>query len=109
MRAEFEFDPKKAEALGYSPEGILATLQRAFQAEGFRCASEWPVIVFEGTGHEDDFSNMWILLTGLANSGWFMQTAAACRWYDLSDNGEEELCEDVLSQAALLMRPREEM
>ena len=106
MRVEFQFDPGKVAAHGYRMEQILATLKRVFEEDGFRCTSETDVITFEGNDLEEDFANMWLSIQDLINSTWFLKCAAACRWYDWSDNGEEEICEDVLQQADLLRRPR---
>ena len=107
MRVEFEFNQPKVAAHGYRMEQILATLKRVFGEDGFRCTSEEGTIMFEGNGREDDFANMWLSIQDLINSTWFLNCAAACRWYDRSDNGEEEIFEDVLLQAHLLMQKLE--
>ncbi len=106
MRVEFEFDSEKVRACGYQPKQILTTLKRVFCEDGLRCTSESEVIIFEGNDHEDDFANMWLGIQDLINSSWFLACASACRWYDLSDNGEEEIFEDVLAQAHHLMRKK---
>lgn len=106
MKVEFEFNASKVRAHGYRMEQILATLKRVFEKDGFRCTSESEVITFEGNDQEEDFANMWLSIRDLINSTWFLKCAAACRWYDWSDNGEEELCEDVLAQADCLLRKR---
>ena len=104
MRVEFQFDPGKVAAHGYRIEQIQATLKRVFEKDGFRCTSEIDVITFEGNDLDGDFADMWLSIQDLINSSWFLKCASACRWYDQSDNGEEEICEDVLAQAHYLQR-----
>lgn len=99
MRVEFEFDNKRISANGYRMEQIPVTLKRVFFEDGFCCTSEDGVIIFKGNDREDNFANMWLSIQDLINSTWFLKFASACRWYDLSDNGEGALFEDVLAQA----------
>ena len=106
MRVEFEFDRNKVEALGYHMEQVEACLKSVFFADSFRCTAEGHVMIFEDNDQKDDFANMWANIMDLINSSWFLKCATACRWYDLSDNGEEELFEDVLAQAHHLIRKK---
>ena len=99
MKVEIAFDSTKVQERGYQMEQILATLKRVFCTDGFRCTSESEVIIFEGNDHEDDFANMWLGIKDLINSSWFLRCVSVCRWSDWSDNGEEQIVEDVLSQA----------
>lgn len=99
MKVEIAFNPNKVRECGYQMEQILATLKRVFCTDGLRCTSEGEGITFEGNYHEDDFANMWLGIKDLINSSWFLRCASVCRWSDWSDNGEEQIVEDVLSQA----------
>ena len=101
MRVEFEFDKRKAESLGLSLERITSIIKERFAASGLRCISEGSVLAFADCGRTEDFSSMWVLIDRLFNSGWYLQCASACRWYDEADENEEP--EDVLSQSELLL------
>ena len=101
MRVEFEFDQSKAQHHGYSKEQIHGVVRAKFQECGLLCATDENILAFEDSGRKDDYSNMWNLIVLLFNSGWFLQCATACRWFEDADDNEPE---DVLAQAWKLVR-----
>ena len=103
MKVEIEFDKGKVEALGYTYERIAATVKRIHAEKNLPCVSDGTVLAFCDNGHKEDYSNMWICISRLINSSWFLKCATALRWFDEND---DEVFEDVLSQAALLIRKR---
>ena len=106
MRVEFEFDEQKVEELGCSTQRVTNTLIRVFKRENLPCISSQGIISFEDTGDDNDFANMWLTIRAIFNSSWFLKCATACRFYDDSEEAENGVYEDVLSQAALLIRKR---
>ena len=106
MRVEFEFDEQKIEELGFSLQDAADTLIAAFEKKGLPCVSDQGTISFEGAGNKNDFSNMWLTMVGFFNADWFLKCATACRFYDDSPAAQRGAYEDVLSQAALLIRKK---
>ena len=103
MKVEYELNNEKIVALGYSPERVAATIKRIHEEKNLICISDGPVLAFSDNGCREDYSNLWICISRLVNSKWFLKCATALRWFD--ENDDEE-CEDVLSQAGLLIRSR---
>lgn len=103
MKVEYEFNKAKVEALGYTMPRIEATMKRIHAEKSLLCLSDGDILVFADNGNKEDYSNLWINITKLINSGWFLQCATALRWFDEND---DEVYEDVLSQAELLIRKR---
>lgn len=52
------------------------------------------ILSSQDRGREDDFANMWNIITSLMKSQWFLECTSSCIYYD--DDGT---IEDVLSQA----------
>ncbi len=101
MRVEFEFDRQKVEDLGHTVDEVYDLVKERFTERGLVCVSENEILAFRDQGGKEDFSAMWVLIVRIINSGWFLQCASACRWYDEFDS--DETPEDVLSQAHLLL------
>lgn len=104
MKVEFEFDQSRIRELGYRPEQVTAKLKQIFQERGLRCVSDRGTIAFADNDSPHDFANVWIGITGLINSNWFLECATACRFFDDSEEAAAGAYEDVLSQAVLLMK-----
>ena len=101
MKVEYEFDNKMVVKLGYTPERIAATVKRIHAKRHLPCIEDGDVLAFSDTGRKEDYSNLWICISRLINSDWFLRCATALRWFD--ENDDEEF-EDVLAQADLLDR-----
>lgn len=100
MRVELEFDKKKLAAMGYTFEQVAAMLENACKKRNLGFVSDAASFTYYATGLKNDYSNVWIIISGLCNSSWFLQAASACRFFPSDDNAYE----DVLSQAHLLVR-----
>lgn len=103
MKVEYEFDKKKIEGLGYTEERVKATVKRIHAEKGLPCLLDGRVLAFTDNGRREDYSNLWINISRLINSKWFLKCATALRWFDEND---DEIYEDVLAQAELLIRKR---
>lgn len=103
MKVEYEFDKTKIEALGYTEERIKATVKRIHEEKGLPCLLDDTVLVFTDNGRREDYSNLWINISRLINSKWFLKCATALHWFDEND---DDVYEDVLLQAELLIRKR---
>lgn len=102
MRVEFEFDKVKIESLGYSFDDLKTTMKKIFAKNNLPCVIDTDVLAFADNNLDVDYSNMWLNITGLVNTKWFMECASACRWYD--EEEPDEVPEDVLSQAWKLIK-----
>lgn len=85
MRVEFEFNEKALNDRGYSIAQAKYAVHELFVAEGLRCVRDDEILAFADRGGNDDYSSMWLNITKLINSSWFIPCAAACRWYDEED------------------------
>lgn len=101
MKVEYEFNKKKIEELGYTEERVRATVMRIHAEQNLPCIANGTVLAFTDNGHKEDYSNLWINISRLINSKWFLKCATALRWFDEDD---DEFFEDVLAQAGLLIR-----
>lgn len=103
MKVEIEFDRNKIVALGYTEKRVKATVMRIHKEKGLPCISGGSVLAFTDNGRREDYSNLWINISRLINSKWFLKCATALRWFD---NNDDDVYEDVLAQADLLIRKR---
>ena len=94
MRVDFAFDSQKAQRQGYTVAGIFRVLEKNFAARNLPCTIQGDCLSVTDRGREGDSSSLWSVIMALLRKEWFVNTAAACTWYD--DDGTEE---DVLSQA----------
>lgn len=100
MKVELEFDKKKLAELGYTFEQVVTMLESACKKRLLRYVSDAESFTYYTTGLKNDYSNVWIIISGLCNSSWFLQVASACRFFP----SDGDAYEDVLSQAHLLVR-----
>ena len=100
MKVEIEFDKAKIEAMGYTYQQVVSTVKQLHAQEGLPCLSDGAVLTFSDRGHKEDYSNLWFNIDQLINSSWFLKCATALRWFD---NNDDDLYEDVLAQADLLL------
>lgn len=98
MQVKFSFDESQMEMNGIKRQDICYTLKKRFLQKGLKCVSGEDILIFEDTGKEDDYANMWSIIIGLIKSDWFINCASSCVF--IEDDDEE----DVLSQAPKLRR-----
>ncbi len=103
MKVEYEFDKKQIEELGYTEGRVKTTVMRIHKEKGLPCVSSGSVLAFADNGRREDYSNLWINISRLINSKWFLECATALRWFD---NNDDDIYEDILAQADLLIRKR---
>ena len=60
------------------------------------------MLAFGSKEHKSDFSHLWTVIMQLTESDWFLNVATACYWCE-----DGVRVEDVLSQAALLIRKKD--
>lgn len=94
MKVDFSFDNEVINQKGYEIADIHNTIKNEFKKRGLLCISDSEILAFTDTGGKDDFAYMWIVITSLMKSKWFIESASSCFFYD--DDGTYE---DVLSQA----------
>ncbi len=92
LQVRFTFDDDLMKRNEIERRDVYYTLKKNFTQRGLVCISEDDVLMFQGTGHEDDYGNIWAILMALIKSDWFTKCAASC---DYIEDGEVE---DVLSQ-----------
>jgi hypothetical protein len=80
--------------LDYKISDIQYTIKSEMSKYDLPCISDNEILSFRDRGREDDFANMWNVITSLMKSQWFLECASSCVFYD--DDGS---IEDVLSQA----------
>lgn len=95
MKLEIKLNERALENHGYTMEQASSTIVNLFHREGLACAAEGPVLSVSDRGRKQDYSLMWLNITKLIKSSWFVCCAETCKWYD-EENGEPE---DILSQA----------
>lgn len=100
MRVELEFDRNKLAGLGYTLEQVVGMLENSCKKRFLGYVSEGQSFTYYTTGLKNDYSNVWIIISGLCNSSWFLQAASACRFFP----SDGDAYEDVLAQAHLLVR-----
>lgn len=98
MQVIFSFDDKLIEKKGVKREDIYYTIKKNFIQRGLQCISDGEQLVFENTGHKDDYGNMWALILALIDCDWFTDCAASCVFI------EDGIKEDVLSQVPEVKR-----
>ena len=101
MKVEYAFDKTKLQALGYTYEQAVATVKRVHAERNLPCIADGEILAFSDNGNRQDYSNLWIIITRLINSSWFLKCATAMRWFDEND---DDCYEDVLEQAEKLRR-----
>ncbi len=99
MKVEMTFNNDAVLACGYHKEEIYRKIKNEFQKRGLVCASDGEILAFEDTGKEDDYAYMWNVIKNLMISDWFLNCATSCDFTD-----DDEMIEDVLSQAHLFQR-----
>lgn len=92
MQVRFSFDDDRMKKHGYQRQNVYYTIKKNFQLRGLNCVSEDEDLVFEDTGKEDDYGNMWAVILGLVKSDWFEKCASSCVFV------EDDEMEDVLAQ-----------
>lgn len=95
MKLEIKLNKGALKTCGYTMEQVTNTVMNLFYKEGLDCKSEGAVLTFSDQGRKQDYSLMWLNITKLIKSSWFVSCADSCKWYD-EENGEPE---DILSQA----------
>lgn len=95
MKVTFKFDEKSVSNNGYDIDDIYTTVKKEFLKRGLSCVSEREELVFKDNGGKHDFSYMWLVISSLMKSKWFIKCASSCMFFD--DDGTYE---DVLSQAS---------
>jgi hypothetical protein len=98
MQVRFSFDDNRIARKGVERRDIYYTLKKNFQQRGLKCVSEDENLVFEDTGEEDDYGNMWAIILALVDCDWFTDCASSCVFVE---NGKKE---DVLSQVPEIKR-----
>ncbi len=78
----------------YHISDIYYTIKNSVSKYDLPCTLNDDILSFRDRGREDDFANMWNIITSLMISEWFIECASSCIFYD--DDGTVE---DVLSQA----------
>lgn len=73
---------------------VQYTIKNELSKYDLPCILDDKILSFRDRGREDDFANMWNIITSLMKSNWFLECASSCVFYD--DDGTVE---DVLSQA----------
>lgn len=92
LQVRFSFSEELMKQNDIKRENIYYTLKKNFQQRGLVCVSENEVLIFEDTGKEDDYGNMWAILIGLIKGEWLIKCASSCVFVE---DGEEE---DILTQ-----------
>lgn len=92
LKVRFTFDDDLMKRNGIKRQDVYYTLKKWFSERGLVCISDDDVLMFQGTGQENDYGNIWVILMRLIESDWFTKCAASC---DYIEDGEVE---DVLSQ-----------
>ena len=91
MRVDFAFDPQKAQRQGYTVAGIFRVLEKNFAARNLPCTIQGDCLSVTDLGREGDFSSLWSVIMALLRKEWFVNTAAACTWYDAHGTAEPAL------------------
>ena len=98
MQVQFTYDDGLMEKNGYDRQSVYYTIKKHFLQRGLKCISENENLVFEDTGNENDYGNMWAIIMGLVKSDWFDKCASSCIFVE---DGE---IEDVLVQIPKLRK-----
>jgi hypothetical protein len=93
MRIEYTFDNDKLKEMGYTLNQVYDSVKGYYAEHNLPCVSDNEVLAFEGTGHKDDYSYMLILMGRIARSGWFINSATSCTWYE--SNRREHLLDEM--------------
>ena len=93
MKVEFTFTKDLVDYKNYDIADIHNTIKKEFAKRGLLCIAEGEVLAFSDTGGKDDFSYMWLVISSLMKSKWFIECASSCMFFD--DDGTYE---DVLAQ-----------
>lgn len=94
LKLEVSFHMNVLDKGDYHNNNVRYTIKEEFKKLDLPCISDIEVLSFRDRGREDDFANMWNIITSLMKSQWFLECASSCVFYD--DDGTVE---DVLSQA----------
>lgn len=98
LQVRFTFSDELMKQNDIERENVYYTLKKHFGQRGLVCVSEDEVLIFEDTGKEDDYGNMWSILIGLIKGGWLAKCASSCVFVE---DGEEE---DILKQIPKLKK-----
>ena len=94
MKFEIVLNNNTIKKRNYSISDIHYTIKNELLKYDLLCMLEDEILSFQDRGREDDFANMWNIITSLMKSQWFLECTSSCIYYD--DDGT---IEDVLSQA----------
>lgn len=103
LQARFTFSDELMKKNGIEREDVYYTLKKRFKERGLVCISDDDVLMFEGTGHKDDYGHIWGIIIALIDGVWFEKCASSC------DYIEDGKVEDVFSQIPKLKKMREEI
>jgi hypothetical protein len=98
MQVKFTFNDDLLIKNGYNRQDIYYTLKKNFKSRGLKCVSENENLIFEDTGKENDYGNMWAIIIGLIKSDWFDKCASSCVFV------EDDIEEDILVQIPKLRK-----
>lgn len=100
LKVEINMDESKiAKERRYLISDIYTLLDRAFLRSNLKKQSaENGVLVYVGSGSEQDYAAFWKIIWGLSEQSWFIENVKKWLWYN-SDEGENEndfSVEDIL-------------
>lgn len=93
MKFEIVLNNNTIKKRNYSISDIHYTIKNELLKYDLLCMLEDEILSFQDRGREDDFANMWNIITSLMKSQWFLECTSSCIYYD------DGTIEDVLSQA----------
>jgi len=94
----FTFDKEKVEAAGYTMESVYKAMKQAFSNRNLECISEEEELAFSGTGHNNDYGNMSMLMRNLTLEDWFMDIVKS--WFFECGSTREDVLSAVRDKIA---------
>lgn len=92
LKVRFTFSDDLMKKNNMERKCVYDTLKEAFSERGLVCISDGEELLFEGTGKEDDYGNIWCIIMALIKGDWITKCATS---FDYINNGN---IENILSQ-----------